>query len=453
MTNQNWDDSGFCADYQRIWEISHEEVHYGWLAVGEDTLKLLSDINLKCANVLDVGCGLGQNLIALAKKNALGFGLDISPSMLSAANNLISREELNNKITLEQGDMRDFSAFPEIDFDIILSIYSMEYLSGVQELRSVLHCLFNRLKPNGVLIMCFSHPSQCHRYIEIINKSVPQGTGKYRTYNYSFKDATEALIKAGFSIERIIEQETKNPSKLTYKNSVLFPYHFREGNSPFQEKLDEISNEAPHSIIYKARRQNDPLHGLPRQEKLNLGYRELWGYKRKVIKYDMIHYLGLTFHATFLAPRDNIIGIVDILTFNISKLDLDNSKKYIEISYSNADTPAEISTNSIFSQIHKKFMALGMKVNYEASHVDSVDKIRELRLHISSILGMSDIIMEKFSTTKIGLLVFVNGTEPSQGELPLDIIEARPGDHVQVSYIAYIDNKNTKQTQQVDLFE
>ena len=63
MESQAWDDDEFCDTYEQTWELSEQEVHYGWLAPGENTLKLVEGICLQGANVLDVGCGLGQNLI------------------------------------------------------------------------------------------------------------------------------------------------------------------------------------------------------------------------------------------------------------------------------------------------------------------------------------------------------------------------------------------------------
>lgn len=126
MSSQSWDDNDFCENYERTWEISVSEVHYGWLSPGESQLQLLKEVNLSEANVLDVGCGLGQNLVALSKSGANCFGLDISQCMLDISSETISENKVGSKVVLQQGDMRKFSAFKDIDFDVILSIYSME---------------------------------------------------------------------------------------------------------------------------------------------------------------------------------------------------------------------------------------------------------------------------------------------------------------------------------------
>lgn len=441
MAFQEWDDEKFCEDYEKTWEISVSEVHYGWLAPGENTLKLLSSENISNSNILDVGCGLGQNLIALSKEGASGFGLDISRCMLSKASKVINQNALTDKIFLQQGDMREFTAFSDTEFNIILSVYSMEYLSGVQQLRSVVHNLFKRLKHGGVFIMCFSHPSQVRRHPDLVNKSIAQGEGKYRIFNYSFKDATEALIKAGFSIERIIEQQTNDPSQINYPNAKQYPYHFREGCSPFRQDMDEISNKSPHTIIYVARRMYEPTHGLPKRSNIQLGVRELWGYRRKITKYSTIIYLGHTFNCVYLAKRDNVLGLVDVLNFTVLESDLAEYAKSFSIEINEFEDEINIPALTILSLIHHRMYALAIKPCYKMHEVDSGESQRkEKRVFIESILGLEDLVVAEFQSRKLGLLTFVNGQEPSMGELPLDIVKAKKGDHIQLLYIAYVDN-------------
>ncbi len=51
--------------YQKETRISLEEVHYGPISSGESELKLLEDVKGK--DVLEMGCGGGQNAIVLCK--------------------------------------------------------------------------------------------------------------------------------------------------------------------------------------------------------------------------------------------------------------------------------------------------------------------------------------------------------------------------------------------------
>lgn len=446
---QLWDENDFCETYEKTWEISHDEVHYGWLAPGENELHLLKDMAKEGVNVLDVGCGLGQNLISLAKQGVNGFGLDISSCMLDKAKVNISKYNLEHKITLEQGDMRDFVCFQNIEFDIILSIYSMEYLSGVQEFRALLDRLYKMLKPNGVLIICFSHPSQEYRYPELLNDSVPSNVGGYKTFNYSFRDATNALFKAGFTIDRIIEQITKNPSQISYKESLSYPYHFNDDCNPCVERYDAFSNGSPHTVIYKARKPNDPNRDVPKQRNLNVGNRELWGYKRKVTKEVFINYLGLSFKTQFLAPRDNILGVVDVISFKVNKNDLTNGT--VEIELNNNDETVRVAENSVLGLIYKKLKEFDLDAVYKTYYVPSDDVALQNRVSIDSIVGLEDQVMTKFETRKIGLLTFVNDEEPAQGELPLDLSMAKTGDLIKLIYVVFMGDKNIDDNQ-LDIF-
>ncbi len=443
MESQEWDEEKFCNEYENTWEISRDEVHFGWLTAGENELELLKKIDISTAKILDVGCGMAQNLVALSRKGAQGYGLDISTPMLTKAHEIVEQEGFAGKIILQQGDMRDFTEFSDIEFDVILSIYSMEYLTGVIELRKVIHNLFKRLKHGGIFIMCFSHPSQVRRHPDFVNQSVPQGSGKYRILNYSFKDATEALIKAGFCIDRIIEQQTKNPSKINYQDAKKHPYHFKEGRSPFVRDYDEISNNAPHTIIYVASKIYDPTYGLPKKSTLSMGYRELWGYKRKIIKFATINYLGLGLNCLHLAKRDNILGLVDLLNFKVEESDLALPDDYVILDLHGQTNVESISVpkSSILGIIHRRLAKIGIKPIYKVYSVDSLEaEKKERRVFIESILGLDSLVSEEFISRKIGLLTFVNGREPSMGELPLDIVHPILGDLINLIYVAYTDN-------------
>ena len=317
---QAWDDSTFCENYASTWEISIDEVHYGWLAPGEATIGLLSNIDLQGAVVLDAGCGMGHNLIALARQGANCFGIDISPCMLQKALCLTAAHGINNgQIEYAHDDMRILSEFPKQSFDIILSVYSLEYVRGISELKATVYRFFQKLNPGGTLIICFSHPSQVRRHPTLINNSVPVGVFPTPTYNFSFKDVVNTLCKTGFSVERIIEQQTKNPSLITYEESLIFPYHFHKGNNPCLASFDEISNSDPHSIIYKVKKPMNPVRGIPLSLKSGMNTRRIWGSRRSIVENKCVSYLYKTYKAQFFAPIDNVAGLCDVLKICIQK--------------------------------------------------------------------------------------------------------------------------------------
>ena len=80
----SWDT--ISAHYQARTRISTDDVHYGSLAPGERELGLLGDVTGK--RIIDIGCGGGQNSIALTKWGAICVGVDPSPAQIAHARRL-----------------------------------------------------------------------------------------------------------------------------------------------------------------------------------------------------------------------------------------------------------------------------------------------------------------------------------------------------------------------------
>ena len=83
--------------------------------------------------VLEVGCGTGRNLIAVARAypNARLFGFDISDEMLTTARAKISAAGFADRIVLAQGDATDFAAtalFGIATFDRVFFSYTLSMI-------------------------------------------------------------------------------------------------------------------------------------------------------------------------------------------------------------------------------------------------------------------------------------------------------------------------------------
>jgi S-adenosylmethionine-diacylgycerolhomoserine-N-methlytransferase len=84
-------------------------------------------------SVLEVGCGTGRNLIAVAKRypDTKLYGFDISEAMLTTARVNVAKAGFANRITLKQGDATDFSgaALFGIDrFDRVFFSYTLSMI-------------------------------------------------------------------------------------------------------------------------------------------------------------------------------------------------------------------------------------------------------------------------------------------------------------------------------------
>jgi S-adenosylmethionine-diacylgycerolhomoserine-N-methlytransferase len=105
------------------------------------------------ANVLEIGCGTGRNLVLAAKlyPNARFFGVDVSTEMLTSAITAISRQGLAPRIRVAHGDATAFDPRPLFgvpSFDHVMISYS---LSMIPNWSRVLEAAVGHLKPGGRL--------------------------------------------------------------------------------------------------------------------------------------------------------------------------------------------------------------------------------------------------------------------------------------------------------------
>lgn len=104
-------------------------------------------------SVLEVACGTGRNLIAVARRypEARLYGFDISAEMLTTARASIARKGLSERITLAEGDATAFdpqAMFGVPAFDRILISYS---LSMIPDWQAALAEAVRHLAPGGQL--------------------------------------------------------------------------------------------------------------------------------------------------------------------------------------------------------------------------------------------------------------------------------------------------------------
>ena len=180
---KSWDT--IAPHYRTRYEISTEIVHYGPLCPGEDKLRLLGGLSGK--NVIDLGCGCGQNAIALAKMGARVTGVDFSDGQIAQAQELAAVH--NQPIDFRTGDIGDLSSFPDSGFDIAISACAISF---VENIGSVFKETFRILKPGGVFVLSDMNPLQ---YILDEN-----GSGVEFNHPYPF---SPILLKWGWEFEKL----------------------------------------------------------------------------------------------------------------------------------------------------------------------------------------------------------------------------------------------------------
>ena len=98
-------------------------------AHNEGALWAISKINLdenKQLNILDIGCGGGQNLLNLSIKfkNSTLFGIDYSPTSISLSNEIC--QGIKNRVFLEVLDVHKMS-FSDNEFDLITAFETLYF--------------------------------------------------------------------------------------------------------------------------------------------------------------------------------------------------------------------------------------------------------------------------------------------------------------------------------------
>ena len=247
--------------YQRKTRISTEDFHYGALAPGESKLRLLGDVKGK--EVLELGCGGGQNTIALSKLGAFAEGIDISPEQINFARELARTEKVAARFHV--GSIDHLGIFSDESKDLVVSSFALSY---VERLDNVFSEVYRILEKGGAFLFADAHPLASRgRSVRVGAKSLwaldqyfKRGamvwtwprfengtTASFRSYHRTIQDYYDALTKAGFTVERIVE-----PEPVRMKGTK--PVEETPCYAPAVAKEYLIWRNVPYTIIFKARK-------------------------------------------------------------------------------------------------------------------------------------------------------------------------------------------------------
>lgn len=258
-TKKGW--NAISRSYQAKTAISIDDVHYGPVSAGESELKLLGEVKGK--DVLEIGCGGGQNSIALAKWGARPVGLDISEEQIKHAQELATKERV--KVRFRVGNMEDMHIFSDDRFDIVISSFALDY---VDDLQKTFQEALRVMRKSGLFVFAVVHPI-AHRGRVIHygqrrmwavgnyfdrrkrpwNWKIDGGTVKFVTGQRTLQDYFDLLVNAGFVVERILEPEPLDVDKLSEQERGNIPYV-----SEYYSKYYDIMSKVPYTIIFKARK-------------------------------------------------------------------------------------------------------------------------------------------------------------------------------------------------------
>lgn len=215
MAKQNiYDNETFFAGYKKIRE---NEANANNLFEIPALFSMMPD--LKGKKVLDLGCGFGEHCRQFVDRGAEKVvGIDISEKMLEVA----KVENGDPKITYLNMPMEDIDGLQET-FDIVISSLAFHY---VEDFEGVIKKIHSLLKESGIFIFSQENPlCTCHSggdrwtrdengnklHLNLADYGV-EGERKtvwfvddVKKYHRTFSTIVNALIEAGFTIEKMME--------------------------------------------------------------------------------------------------------------------------------------------------------------------------------------------------------------------------------------------------------
>ena len=96
--------------------------------------------------ILDLGCGNGHHLLALAPEVARGIGIDVSPGMIALARARLRNSAWKANLSFEVGNAEEMNAMPDQSIDLAICIGPFEYMLHK---RAVLASVYRVLKIGG----------------------------------------------------------------------------------------------------------------------------------------------------------------------------------------------------------------------------------------------------------------------------------------------------------------
>lgn len=239
QTNSHyWDTEG--NDFLRAIVLPH----YGAF-VSEEKCQLFGDVSGK--KMLEIGCGNGHSLPYHGERGAVElWGVDLSENQIEKARQHLEANGLS--ATLICSPMEEECGLPVDYFDFVYSIYAIGWTT---DLEGTFRRIASYLKKDGVFIFSWSHP--IHKCVTRENNmlafkkcyfdeswySVPLDQGALTLSDRKLSTYVNALAKAGFVIEQMIEESDEELMQL------------REDKSELAQKAKML----PVTFVIKARKR------------------------------------------------------------------------------------------------------------------------------------------------------------------------------------------------------
>jgi SAM-dependent methyltransferase len=155
------------------------------------------------SSLLDLGCGTGRHAIEFTEKGYAVVGVDRSPEMIGKAQR--RREQLRyhirERLTFEQGDIRDFRA--DQKFDAVVALFHViSYQTSNNDLLAALTTARTHLRENGLFIFdCWYGPGVLTDRPTVRAKTLYNGSNELTRFAEPVMSASANAIEVNYRFE------------------------------------------------------------------------------------------------------------------------------------------------------------------------------------------------------------------------------------------------------------
>jgi ubiquinone/menaquinone biosynthesis C-methylase UbiE len=172
--------------------------------------KIIDNIDVKGKTVLELGCGIGVDLLSFAKNGAKVTGLDLTPKHLELAKQLFITYGQNGEFI--EGDAENLN-IPSESIDIV---YSFGVLHHTPNIIKAVAEIYRVLKPGGQAIVGLYHKNSWHYWVNMV---FLLGFFQRKLFKMSMKDILSSNIEVSHSGARpLVKVYSGSDCRRLFKN-------------------------------------------------------------------------------------------------------------------------------------------------------------------------------------------------------------------------------------------
>lgn len=225
---------------------STTEVMYGADVPGESVLRLLGPVEGR--RIIDLGCGVGTNAIALAGQGAKVIGVEPSPAHLTVARERADEAEV--RVEWRDSDLADLAFLRS---DSVDAAYSAMALAAIEDLPRVFRQVHRVLKPESPFVFSLPHPA-----FVMLDLT---GDDPLLRLARAYDDDAPVTWKSS-THEKVVDHPRTIATVFTALQRTNFRVdHLLEPTSPAKGKhsrwFTEAMRHVPAAVVFRARKQGN----------------------------------------------------------------------------------------------------------------------------------------------------------------------------------------------------